>query len=300
MLNVGMHLRTAGLLAILLSCGVNAAAAQECDCLTGECPHTDLWSGSGRSRWPFTGFRESRQRVRAPAARHAHPPHADGPPPPVAAVVGADGAYVWDHAGLLGQRYVGGNYIYFAHGDDFLDQLDDDFEGWGAVVNVPLLHPGHDYWLGIDLFASWNTLNLGGATQLPPPFPVGIQFDSDATNTAVGTTLYTDAWTYVRPFVQLGAALNRDRSLLLIDGFGGSFVNRDTSFLFTAGLECDLTDWLAFRGLFDIETEDSLGDTVFRGDLIAWPTDRLFVRGGAIVPLEGDGIGGVFGIGVTF
>ena len=271
------------LLAVLLIVNLSAslAFAQECDCLSDECVcgrngPGDRWQESSGSVWPFSSLRRSPRTGRVQDGPHAHRGRH-----PDEELVTVEDAGVWeDHAGLLGKRYVAASYIQLNHGDAILDLFDEDFEGWGVTLNIPVWRPHHASWLGADVFASWNALNLGGAVQFPAPVPVGVQLDTDISNTAVGTSLYADWMSPIRPFVQLGATFHRDRTLILIDGFGGVNVERDTDFLLAAGLECDLTEWLSFRALFDIETEDALGDSLFRGDLIAWPTERVFVRGG--------------------
>ncbi|MFV0442946.1 MAG: hypothetical protein ACK5Q5_05205 [Planctomycetaceae bacterium] len=205
-----------------------------------------------------------------------------------------------EHAGLLGKRYVSGSYTYLSHGDSFLDQIDSSLEGYSINFNHPVLLPDYESWLGIDLFSSWSTIGLGGATHFQPG-NIGLQFDSDTTASVYGGTIYGEPCCFpVRPLVQLGAVFSRNHSLILIDGFGGTFVDRDTSLLFRAGMEADITDWLALRTVFDINTHDSLSNSSFLADLIAWPTERIFFRGGLVAPLDGQGVGGHVGVGLTF
>lgn len=204
------------------------------------------------------------------------------------------------YPGLLGKRYASGQYIFLDPNDPFLDPIDSSLTGWGVNVNHPLLQSDQGNWLGIDAFVGWNSLGLAGATQTPPPFPIGLQLDLDLSSTSVGATFYADPLQPVRPLVQIGASFSRASTLILVDGFGGTLVDTQTDLLLTAGVEFDLNDWLAGRTVFDLETEDSFSDSTFRGDLIAWPAETIFLRCGVIAPLSGDAIGGTIGVGVTF
>jgi hypothetical protein len=201
------------------------------------------------------------------------------------------------HAGLLGKRFVAGRYAYLAHGDEVLNRIDRGFDGFSAGLNVPILLPDAETWLGIDAFTSWGTIGLGGATHFAS---TGIQLDTQDSQTAVGGTFYVDPLEPIRPLLQAGAVFSRSRSLLLINGFGGTSVDRETDLLLRAGLEADVNDWLAIRTVLDIDTAGHWDDSTFLGDVIAWPTERIFLRGGVISPLSGHEIGGHVGVGLTF
>jgi hypothetical protein len=203
------------------------------------------------------------------------------------------------YPGLLGRRYVSANTVWLSHGDEFLELFDDDFTGYGVSLNHPVLQPDATTWVGIDAFVSWGTMGLGGSHRFAIP-AAGVQFEADSSTTSLGATFYGDFLQPVRPLAQIGARFSRHRSLLLVNGFGGTAVDCENSLLLAVGLELDLNEWLAARTVFDLETEDSLEESAFKGDLIAWPSDRVFVRGGLMAPLTGDSIGGHIGAGVSF
>lgn len=195
---------------------------------------------------------------------------------------------------------MAGQYVYLPHGDRFLDLIDDALEGYGVGLNHPVFQPDDDYWIGVDGFVSWGTLGLGGATQFPPPASLGLQYDLDISHVSVGGTVYAELEQPIRPLMQVGATFSRSRSMALVNGFGGTAVDRETDLLLTVGLEADLNEWLALRSVIDLETEGSLRDSTFINSLILWPTENIFIRGGAILPLEGSTVGGAIAAGVTF
>ena len=167
-----------------------------------------------------------------------------------------------------------------------------------------ILRHGQSTWNLENLFTGWRDVPLtplgeeearaAGRTIADS----GITFDTS--HTSVGGTIYADPLAPVRPLVQVGATFSRNHTFSIVNGLGDTAIDRETELLLTAGVEADLNDWLALRALVDINTEDSLGDSTFLGDIIAWPSERVFLRGGVIKPLDGDTVGGHIGAGLTF
>lgn len=206
--------------------------------------------------------------------------------------------------GLLGHRYVQGRYVHLIVDTDsgLEDILDDSAQGFDATLNLPVPRLREETgFLGVDLFVSHRYVALSSDTYFPPPVDVQVKFDADVNQTDVGAALYIEHARLgpARPFVQLGAHI--DTAGFRIAGGGASLKEKydDVRLLVAPGLELDLWDFAAVRATFDLET-DELEDTQFLGDIILWPADRLFVRGGIVAPFNGSGVGGTIGGGVEF
>ncbi len=120
----------------------------------------------------------------------------------------------------------------------------------------------------------------------------------------VGTTIYPTLSKKWRPFVQVGADFVRsDLDLVITDGadtFADNVVDHDTELLLNVGFEYDFLDYLGYRMTFNIETDSGLNDSAMSNDLILWPHEHIFLRGGMVTPMNGDGPGFLVGGGLAF
>lgn len=204
------------------------------------------------------------------------------------------------HAGLLGKRYVQAMYRHYQLNDAAADFFDDTLQGFDTRLNLPVLKMGQFGKFGVDAFAGYGRLTMGGSAAIGPPINLPASFHAEIDSYYAGATLYTTAFETIRPFAQLGAAYTENSANFALGPFGFRETDYDTEFRFILGTEADLTSFAALRLALDVETQESFGDSGIATELILWPLEKVFVRGGFITPLDGDGIGGTIGAGFQF
>ncbi|MHC4877003.1 MAG: hypothetical protein ACYTGL_10935 [Planctomycetota bacterium] len=197
------------------------------------------------------------------------------------------------HAGLLGRAYVQARYAHLEVSDPEISAIDDSLQGFDVTFNAPIpwmaeLIPS----IGSDIFFNYEDAELSG------PF-LGGNIEVHGRSYQTGTSLYTNPFGSVRPFVQLGVEYN-DYKLTATNG-SASFSHRDddTDLLLNVGVEADLHEQVSCRLTIDVDT-DEFDDSEFLPDLIVWPHENLFLRAGAIIPFDGDDFGALAGGGIAF
>lgn len=206
--------------------------------------------------------------------------------------------------GLLGHRYVQGRYLHVVIDTDsgIEDLLDDSVQGFDVMLNLPLSRVLDETGLlGVDLVVRHEYTVLSSDRYFPPPIDVQIEYDADFNQTDLGAALYFEHARLgpARPFVELGARINAASYRFEEDGVSSKDKVDDVGLLVAPGIELDLLDCAALRATFDLATDD-LDDTLFLGDVILWPAERVFVRGGIFAFFNGDGVGGTIGAGFEF
>lgn len=201
---------------------------------------------------------------------------------------GDPGAVENSYAGLLGKRYVD---LAYARLDATSLEPKLTFNGVDATVNIPL-RPVSDFLphVGVDAFFNLTRHKLDSAADT---------VDFTLSNYSFGTSIYYEAGG-IRPFVQIGA--NHWNAELEIKGSFLSIVDeeRHTELLLNIGVESQLAQTFACRTWFDLNSK-YFTDVGLHTDLIWWPHDRVFVRGGVGVGLASDdGFAAIVGGGLTF
>ncbi len=209
-----------------------------------------------------------------------------------------------DHAGLLGKVFMQQRYLQLPVDEPEIRQLDQTLQGFDTFVNLPALTLDLPIPLDFDVFFGYTNVGLKGSISSGPPLDITARLNAKSEVFSVGTTIYptwSERW---RPFVQVGAELSRSDVDVSINspfgGFADNFVDHDTSLLFNAGFEVDLLDSLGFRMTLLAETSDRFGDSILLNELILWPHERIFVRGGIGTSLESDRPGFAIGGGLAF
>lgn len=206
--------------------------------------------------------------------------------------------------GLLGHRYIEARYNHIDLSDDpFVEILDDTLQGFDATLNVPIpIVLEQSGFLGVDAFVAHRYLRLSGSeTFLPPPDTFRARIEADLNNTLLATSVYVDHDRLgpVRPFVQVGMQFGTYRVRGEIDGEVTKEKDNDTFLLLAPGAEVDLWDVAALRATFELDSEE-IDTSLFYGDVILWPWERVYLRGTLVVPFEGGGTGGLVGAGLAF
>jgi hypothetical protein len=210
-----------------------------------------------------------------------------------------------DHAGLLGKIAMQQRYLHLTIDDEEIRPIDTSLQGFDTYVNLPVMTLNTPAPLDFDVFFGYTNAGLKGSTNSGPPFNADIYLNGKSEVFSVGTTIYPTLCEKWRPFVQVGAEFGRaDVDMAVstgpIDGFATNFVDHDTDLLLNAGFELDLLDYLGYRMTFHAETSDRFRDSVITNDLILWPHERIFVRGGLITSLDNGGPGFSIGGGLAF
>ncbi len=204
------------------------------------------------------------------------------------------------HAGLLGKLFMQEQYIEFKIDDPVFERIDPDAQGFSTLINIPLATMNTTEAIDVDLFFGYGQLsNRGGAT-FGPPINETVRLNSRTDQYTLGVSLYPTYADKFRPFVQLGLVHTRDEMDALIGAIVVTDDDRQTEALVNLGLEADLLPSLAYRGRFNVETQDSFDDSSFSSELILWLHDRVYMRGGFLKPLNGDGLGWSLGGGIAF
>lgn len=209
-----------------------------------------------------------------------------------------------DHAGLLGKIYMQQRYLQLSVDDPTVRQIDKSLQGFDTFVNLPVMTLDLPVSLDFDAFFGYTNVGLKGSARSGPPLNLVARLNARADDFAVGTTIYPTMSTLWRPFVQIGAEFRRSEiDVSVIGPLGGvanTFVESETSLLLNAGFELDLLDCLSFRMTLLAETKDRFQDSILTNELIVWPHDRIFFRGGVANSLDNGGTGFAVGGGLAF
>lgn len=210
-----------------------------------------------------------------------------------------------DHAGLLGKIYMQQRYVSLKVDERHLRQIDKSLQGFDTFINLPAITLDLPTPLDFDVFFGYGNLGLKGSEGTGPPLDLTVGMNAKIESYTVGTTIYPTLSEKWRPFVQVGAQFSRsDTDISVNAGQFGSFavndVDHETRLLLNGGFETDLLDCLAYRMALHAETEDRFLDSRITNDLILWPHDKIFVRGGIVSSLDGGGLGFTVGGGLAF
>ena len=210
-----------------------------------------------------------------------------------------------DHAGLLGKIYMQQRYVWLNVDDQDLRQIDKSLQGFDTFINLPAMTLDLPTPLDFDVFFGYGNVGLKGSLGTGAPLDLAVALNAKIESYVVGTTIYPTLSEKWRPFVQVGAQFSRSDSDVSVNaGQFGSFavndVDHETRLLVNGGFEADLLDCLAYRMVFHAETEDRIQDSRITNDLILWPHDKIFVRGGIVSSLDGGGLGFTVGGGLAF
>lgn len=208
------------------------------------------------------------------------------------------------HAGLLGKIWMQQRYVHFRIDDPDVRQIDKSPQGFDSRINLPLMTLDLPIPLDFDVFGAYTNAGLKGSAGTGPPLDLHISMNGKSEVYSVGTTIYPTMSEKWRPFVQIGADFVRtDTDITLTDGvdtFADNIVDHETELLLNAGFEFDLLDYLGYRMTVDIETDSGIEDSAISNDLILWPHEHLYLRGGMVTPMNGDGMGFIVGGGLAF
>lgn len=210
-----------------------------------------------------------------------------------------------DHTGLLGKIYLQQRYDYLRVDDRDIRQLDKSIQGTDTFANLPVFTLNSSLPLDFDVFFGYRNLGLKGSAQTGPPLDLIVGANVKLENFVVGTTIYPTMAEQFRPFVQVGANFSRTDADFFLgtdpqNMTAGNVVDHETSLLLNVGFEADILDYLGYRMTLNMETEDSFQDSMLTNDLILWPHEKIFVRGGMATSLDGGGIGFTIGGGLAF
>jgi len=202
-----------------------------------------------------------------------------------------------DEPGLLGRHFLEGQFIMLRTPSEFR-AIDSSMTGFSSTLNVPT--PWNDILpetIGQDLFASALGLDFGGHGSFAGAM---IDVGAELRSASAGINTYVYLTNDIRPFVQFGVTYEASTIHLSDGGFSFDATDLDARILVNPGVELDLTDQLALRTTFDLDTKGSLEDALYRVELIGWLTPWLYVRGGILGDVEGDTVGGLIGAGIAW
>jgi hypothetical protein len=210
-----------------------------------------------------------------------------------------------DHTGLLGKIYLQQRYVYLGIDDRDIRQFDKSVQGFDTFLNLPVTTIDLPHPIDLDVFFGYANLGFKGSETFGPPVDVHIAVNARAENYVVGTTIYPTLADGFRPFVQVGAEFTRAEANLAIGPDPMNLaafneVDNDTNLLLNIGFEADILDVLGYRATLDLETEDRFRDSMLMNDLILWPHERIYIRGGVATSLDGGGLGFTIGGGLAF
>ncbi len=209
-----------------------------------------------------------------------------------------------DHAGLLGKVYIQQRYLQQGIDDADVRQFDKTLQGFDTFINLPAITLDLPTPLDVDVFFGYMNTGLKGSQNIGPPFDLSVSVNGKNEVYSVGTTIYLTEAKRWRPFVQVGAEFTRsdvDFSISSgLNGFADNIVDHDTDLLLNAGFEFDLLDVLGYRMTIDFETQDRFRDSMLSNELILWPHEKIFIRGGTVTSLDGGGLGFALGGGLAF
>ena len=209
-----------------------------------------------------------------------------------------------EHAGLLGKLFMQQRYRQLSVDDAVLRQFDKSLQGFDSLINLPVLTLDLPLSLDFDVFFGYANVGLKGTVTTGPPLEITALLNAKSEAFTVGTSIYPTWGERWRPFVQIGVQFSRSDVNIAIhdplDAFADNFVDHQTDLLLNGGLEWDLLDNLAFRMTLHAETSDRFRDSVVTNELILWPHDRIFIRGGVVTSLDHGGSGFTLGGGLAF
>ena len=232
-----------------------------------------------------------------------------------------------EHAGLLGKNYVQGRYVDQGVDDPYLRQFENSWQGSDTLINLPAVTLNTPTPLDVDVFFGYSNVGLSG-TRLQSYhgdfYITQNRLRAKSESYDIGVSVYLTESGRWRPFIQTGLRARRSevksnsqhydngnpfgtlsdyiRLVMNIRDTDASnnYVRYDTRLLLNTGFEYDLMDSLAYRMTLFTETKDRFRDSVVAHDLILWPVNRLFLRGGLATQLDGGHIGFSLGGGVAF
>lgn len=208
------------------------------------------------------------------------------------------------HTGLLGKVFMQQRYLQLGIDDPDVRQIDKSLQGFDSLINLPLMTLESEVPLDFDLFFGYSNVGLKGSAPTGPPLDLLVTVNGKSESYTLGTSIYFTQAERWRPFVQLGVEYSEaDFDLAIksaVDTYAENFVDGNTELLFNAGFEYDLLDVLGYRMTIDCETTGRFRDSLLLNDLILWPHEKIFIRGGLATSLEGGGLGFAIGGGLTF
>lgn len=196
---------------------------------------------------------------------------------------------------LLGAHYTDLQYVWMNGGLN--SQITGDIEGALTTFNVPARWNRHlPEYIGQDVFISTSWLNGGVSGSV-----MSLDYEARSFSTGLNTWLYLND--DVRPFVQLG--LGTQFGALGVRGptiIGSNFTlgELDNSLVVNPGVEIVLHEDIFWRSQLNINTDGRFDHSVWRTELVAWLGEHVFLRGGAVGDVSGDGIGGTIGAGIAW
>ena len=199
--------------------------------------------------------------------------------------------------GLLGKIFIQNRYRYL---DVENGAVGDSWQGFDALLNLPVFTIDTPTPLDVDLFAGYVNMEIKGARSFRP------DIQSEAFN--LGASIYPSRTAPLRPFLQLGARFIQTEYTASSGYMTGTPWNlapihvdrNDTRLILNAGLEYDIFDSLAYRLTLFAETQDQFEDSAIMNEFIMWPTQRIFLRGGFTTDLSGYNSGFLVGGGLAF
>lgn len=212
-------------------------------------------------------------------------------------------------ASLLGSHYSDIQYVWFSGGRN--SDLTGDIDGALTSFNVPARWNRHlPEYIGQDVFISTSWLDGGysipGGQMAPNPNigpPIGFNVDYRARTFSTGLNTWLYLKEDVRPFLQLGVGTSFGALSVSYEGLSlpgvtlGSLNNR---LIANPGVEIVVHEDIFWRSQLNIETEDKILDSIWRTELVAWLGEHVFLRGGLLGDLRGDGFGGMIGAGLAW
>lgn len=207
------------------------------------------------------------------------------------------------HAGLLGKRYVDGQWIRLMS-SDVPPGMPDHFDGFRLHGNTPLFVADEKSPISADGFAVVQRAGFDASVPIPvigPPFFELAAVDVSSLSAGVGVSVYAEVCRGVRPFAQLGARWYQDDVKVTAPQWG-TFRDRErsTSLLCVPGVELDVISHVALRGSLDVVTDGPFDTSEALVEAIIWPHEHLYLRLGGMSLLDGSGEGIVLGAGLAF
>ena len=202
-----------------------------------------------------------------------------------------------DSPGLLGKIFLQNRYRYL---DVENNAVGDSWQGFDTLLNLPAFTIDTPTPLDVDVFAGYVNMEIKGDRSYRP------DIKSEAFN--LGASIYPARAAALRPFLQLGARFIQTEyaaSSGIITGTPWDLApvhaeRHDTRLILNAGLEYDIFDSLAYRLTLFTETQGQFEDSALMNELIMWPTQRIFLRGGFTTDLSGYNPGFLVGGGLAF
>lgn len=201
-----------------------------------------------------------------------------------------------NEAGLLGRAYVDGQYISIVTPKDF-EGFGETMPGFRTSLNLPAPWQSQlPSFLFQDVFFSARHLSMSGTINFFGN-PLGMDLELD--NWVIGTTVYTNFDSAVRPFVQLGYDYETLGIEMTVPGQTFRDKDHESNIYCAPGIEIDITSNVAFRFATELDFEE-MESSMMTAELIVWMTPNVFVRGGLINDAEWEAYGGLIGGGLAY